>query len=146
MFFTGEECPVGRNVHRANVIPRFTNIASLSLVASTYLEKDYGFWAAYLLPLCSVWILAPLLLFWHKSFGRWWGPNLYHSVVILILESQTSATGKRSATGSKGHYVLGPRAIPIRCSKTSVSSREVWKGSWMGWYVRFRDEKRSQCL
>jgi hypothetical protein len=41
----------------------FTSIATLSLIASTYLEKEVGFWAAYLLPLCSVWIVVPLLFF-----------------------------------------------------------------------------------
>ncbi|KAL7904102.1 PTR2 domain-containing protein [Trichoderma velutinum] len=51
-----------------NVSYWLTNIASLSLVASTYLEKLVGFWAAYLLPLCTVWILVPLLLVFHKSF------------------------------------------------------------------------------
>ncbi|OQD98299.1 hypothetical protein PENSOL_c009G01338 [Penicillium solitum] len=48
--------------------PQFTNIGSLSLIASTYLEKEVGFWAAYLLPLCFVWIPIPLLLFWQRSF------------------------------------------------------------------------------
>ncbi|KAF5585432.1 proton-dependent oligopeptide transporter POT family [Fusarium subglutinans] len=50
-----------------NVSYWLTNIASLSLVASTYLEKLVGFWAAYLLPLCATWTLVPLLLIFHKS-------------------------------------------------------------------------------
>lgn len=41
----------------------------MSLIASTYLEKEVGFWAAYLLPLCSVWIVVPLLFFWYKPLG-----------------------------------------------------------------------------
>ncbi|KAL6809751.1 PTR2 domain-containing protein [Trichoderma sp. SZMC 28015] len=53
-----------------NVSYWLTNIASLSLVASTYLEKLVGFWAAYLLPLCTVWTLVPLLLVFHKSFVK----------------------------------------------------------------------------
>ncbi|KAF5981646.1 proton-dependent oligopeptide transporter POT family [Fusarium coicis] len=48
----------------------FTNIASLSLVASTYLEKLVGFWAAYLLPLCAPWTLVPLLIIFHKSLVK----------------------------------------------------------------------------
>lgn len=51
------------------IIIRFTNIASLSLIASTYLEKEVSFWAAYLLPLSTVWMLIPLMLFWQKEFG-----------------------------------------------------------------------------
>ncbi|DAA72886.1 TPA_exp: hypothetical protein A8136_5330 [Trichophyton benhamiae CBS 112371] len=51
-----------------NVFYWFTNIASLSLIASTYLEKEVGFWAAYLLPLSTVWMLIPLMLFWQKEF------------------------------------------------------------------------------
>ncbi|KAJ5519177.1 oligopeptide transporter, partial [Penicillium expansum] len=53
-----------------NVFYWFTNIGSLSLIASTYLEKEVGFWAAYLLPLCSVGVPIPLLLFWQKSFAK----------------------------------------------------------------------------
>ncbi|EFR02827.1 peptide transporter PTR2-A [Nannizzia gypsea CBS 118893] len=53
-----------------NVLYWFTNIASLSLIASTYLEKEIGFWAAYLLPLCTVWMLIPLMLFWQKKFVK----------------------------------------------------------------------------
>ncbi|KAM5485498.1 peptide transporter ptr2 [Microsporum canis] len=53
-----------------NVLYWFTNIASLSLIASTYLEKEVGFWAAYLLPLCAVWMLIPLMLFWQKKFVK----------------------------------------------------------------------------
>ncbi|TVY79814.1 Peptide transporter PTR2 [Fusarium oxysporum f. sp. cubense] len=53
-----------------NVSYWFTNIASLSLVASTYLEKLVGFWAAYLLPLCATWTLVPLLLIFHKSLVK----------------------------------------------------------------------------
>ncbi|KAK4866681.1 hypothetical protein LT330_008234 [Penicillium expansum] len=53
-----------------NVFYWFTNIGSLYLIASTYLEKEVGFWAAYLLPLCSVGVSIPLLLFWQKSFVK----------------------------------------------------------------------------
>lgn len=61
------------------LIIRFTNIASLSLIASTYLEKEVDFWAAYLLPLSTVWMLIPLMLFWQKEFGMllvWLSPTL----------------------------------------------------------------------
>ncbi|KMP09483.1 peptide transporter PTR2-A [Coccidioides immitis RMSCC 2394] len=51
-----------------NVLYWFTNIAGLSLIASTYLEKAVDFWASYLLRLCSVWISIPLMLFWQKKF------------------------------------------------------------------------------
>ncbi|KDB20058.1 hypothetical protein H109_07975 [Trichophyton interdigitale MR816] len=53
-----------------NVFYWFTNIASLSLIASTYLEKEVDFWAAYLLPLSTVWMLIPLMLFWQKEFVK----------------------------------------------------------------------------
>lgn len=51
--------------------PRFTNLASLSLIASTFLEKKVGFWAAYLLPVCTIWALVPLLLFWSRAIGKY---------------------------------------------------------------------------
>ena len=54
---------------RADFRSRFTSIATLSLIASTYLEKEVGFWAAYLLPLCSVWIVVPLLFIWYRPLG-----------------------------------------------------------------------------
>ncbi|RKL43037.1 hypothetical protein BFJ72_g4450 [Fusarium proliferatum] len=57
-----------------NVSYWFTNIASLSLVASTYLEKLVGFWAAYLLPLCATWTLfnweAATPVYQSEKFGR----------------------------------------------------------------------------
>lgn len=71
---------------------RFTNIGSLSLIASTYLEKEVGFWAAYLLPLCFVWIPIPLLLFWQRSFGKSRGAVLCHSIytVLEVLKTRQS--------------------------------------------------------
>ncbi|KAF8244417.1 oligopeptide transporter [Wilcoxina mikolae CBS 423.85] len=45
-----------------NVFYWFTNIAALSSIAATWLEKEYGFWAAYLLPACFLWIAVILLL------------------------------------------------------------------------------------
>ncbi|KAE9978385.1 hypothetical protein EG327_007421 [Venturia inaequalis] len=51
-----------------NVLYWFTNIASMSLIASTYLEKHVGFWAAYLLPLCSFWASMFLMLLCQRSF------------------------------------------------------------------------------
>jgi POT family proton-dependent oligopeptide transporter len=49
---------------------RLTNIASLSLVPSTYLEKHRGFWSAYLLSLCSFWIGVVLMVVWRNEFGN----------------------------------------------------------------------------
>ncbi|KAI0417869.1 POT family-domain-containing protein [Xylaria grammica] len=67
----GERVIADRNMtlqYIYNVLYWFTNIASLSLIASTYLEKEVGFWAAYLLPLISIWCAVPLMLLWNKSF------------------------------------------------------------------------------
>ncbi|KAJ5292132.1 hypothetical protein N7478_001383 [Penicillium angulare] len=49
---------------------KFTSIATLSLIASTYLEKQVGYWAAFLLPLCSFSVIAPLLLLWNKKLVK----------------------------------------------------------------------------
>jgi hypothetical protein len=48
---------------------RFTSIATLSLIASTYLEKKIGYWAAYLMPLCAFAVVIPLLVLWYKPLG-----------------------------------------------------------------------------
>ncbi|KAF3407214.1 Peptide transporter PTR2 [Talaromyces pinophilus] len=69
-----------------NVFYWFTSIATLSLIASTYLEKEVGFWAAYLLPLCSVWIVVPLLFFWYKPLVKLppQGNVLPHAVKVIM--------------------------------------------------------------
>lgn len=79
MFSIGTEHPVA-SLCRKLIFERFTNICSLSLIATTYLEKTFGHWAAFVLPLCSVWIPIPLLLFWQKSFGKLGEAAFRHSV------------------------------------------------------------------
>jgi POT family proton-dependent oligopeptide transporter len=46
----------------------FINIAGLSSLATTFLERSYGFWAAFLLPFGTIWIPLVLLLFYQKRF------------------------------------------------------------------------------
>ncbi|KAI9047426.1 hypothetical protein LZ554_008870 [Drepanopeziza brunnea f. sp. 'monogermtubi'] len=53
-----------------NVFYWLTNIASLSLIPSTYLEKLEGFWSAYLLSLCSFWIGVILMVVWRNDFVK----------------------------------------------------------------------------
>ncbi|KAI9745050.1 MAG: hypothetical protein M1818_001328 [Claussenomyces sp. TS43310] len=53
-----------------NVYYWFTNIASLSTVASTYLEKECGFWTAYLMGLSSFSVAVVLLVLWRKDFVK----------------------------------------------------------------------------
>ncbi|KAH8801779.1 peptide transporter PTR2-A [Xylogone sp. PMI_703] len=53
-----------------NLFYWLTNIGSLSLIATTYLEKYRGFWAAFLLPLCSFWIGIALMVIWSKEFVK----------------------------------------------------------------------------
>lgn len=48
---------------------RITNIAALSILAATYLEKEDGFWTANLLALCSSWIGIALLAIFSKELG-----------------------------------------------------------------------------
>lgn len=48
---------------------RFVNIVSLSSIATTYLEKERGFWAAYLLPTSFLSVAVAMLLVGHKNFG-----------------------------------------------------------------------------
>lgn len=85
------EAPRCKHMELADM-ERFTNIGSLSLIASTYLEKEVGFWAAYLLPLCFVWIPIPLLLLWQRSFGKSRGFALCHSIytVLEVLKTRQS--------------------------------------------------------
>ncbi|PQE29717.1 oligopeptide transporter protein [Rutstroemia sp. NJR-2017a WRK4] len=52
-----------------NVFYWLTNIASLSLIPSTYLEKLKGFWSAYLLSLCSFWTGVFFMVVWRNEFG-----------------------------------------------------------------------------
>ena len=45
------------------------NIGSLAGIATTFLEKDVGFWSANLLCFCTMWPSLIILLVWRKSFG-----------------------------------------------------------------------------
>lgn len=53
----------------------FTNIAALSCIATTFLEKEIDFWAAYLFCTISLAISFIILLLWSKDFGKWIGRN-----------------------------------------------------------------------
>lgn len=46
------------------------NIGSLGGLATTLLEKYVGFWAAFLLPFCALWISVFILVFWRTEFGQ----------------------------------------------------------------------------
>jgi POT family proton-dependent oligopeptide transporter len=45
------------------------NLGSLAGIATTFVEKRVGFWAAYLLPFCVLWISALTLLLCKTRFG-----------------------------------------------------------------------------
>jgi POT family proton-dependent oligopeptide transporter len=49
---------------------KYTNIAGLSSVASTYLEKKCGFWTAYLLAFSTIWVGLALLLVNRKEYSE----------------------------------------------------------------------------
>jgi POT family proton-dependent oligopeptide transporter len=49
---------------------RVTNIASLSSVPATFLERIYGFWTAYLLAFSFLWIAIGLLIFCSSKLGK----------------------------------------------------------------------------
>lgn len=44
-------------------------MVSLSSIATTYLEKERGFWAAYLLPTAFLGVAVMLMLLGHSKFG-----------------------------------------------------------------------------
>ncbi len=48
---------------------RFTNIAGLASIATTFMEKDLGFWTAFLLPTCFFWVAILLLVLLRNRFG-----------------------------------------------------------------------------
>ncbi|KJX98403.1 MFS peptide transporter Ptr2 like protein [Zymoseptoria brevis] len=53
-----------------NVYYWITNVAAVSLIAATYLEKAYGFWSANLLAFCSSWVGLVCLLISSKEFEK----------------------------------------------------------------------------
>jgi proton-dependent oligopeptide transporter, POT family len=53
----------------SSVIYRFTNIASLSAIPSTFLEHQVGFWAAYLMATISLIISLIVLLCLKNKLG-----------------------------------------------------------------------------
>ena len=44
------------------------NLGCLSGIATTFIEKDIGFWAAYLLPFCVLWVALAGLIFGRRKF------------------------------------------------------------------------------
>lgn len=52
------------------MLNRMINIGSLAGLATTLLEKYVGFWAAYLLPFCALWISVFILATWQTKFGE----------------------------------------------------------------------------
>ncbi|KAE8340233.1 hypothetical protein BDV24DRAFT_134444 [Aspergillus arachidicola] len=71
---TGERVIIDRTLtlqYVYNVYYWITNIAALSILASTYLEKERGFWAANVLALCSSWIGVALLAIFGKELERY---------------------------------------------------------------------------
>lgn len=73
---------------------RITNIAALSLLAATYLEKERGFWTANLLALSSSWIGLILLIVFSDEFGM----QLYTFSVDTSLISIREAFNTRRRT------------------------------------------------
>ncbi|KAE8386474.1 POT family-domain-containing protein [Aspergillus alliaceus] len=71
---TGERVIIDRTLtlqYVYNVYYWITNVAALSILASTYLEKERGFWAANVLALCSSWIGVALLVLFGKELERY---------------------------------------------------------------------------
>ncbi|KAB8244836.1 hypothetical protein BDV35DRAFT_406446 [Aspergillus flavus] len=68
-YWYGAGSPIHNHLLSLTNLSRFTSIATLSLIASTYLEKKVGYWAAYLMPLCAFAVVVPLLTVWHKALG-----------------------------------------------------------------------------
>jgi POT family proton-dependent oligopeptide transporter len=46
------------------------NLGSLSGIATTWMERDIAFWAAYLLPTCFLWFAVVILVVGRKRFGE----------------------------------------------------------------------------
>ncbi|KAK2591369.1 hypothetical protein QQS21_010946 [Conoideocrella luteorostrata] len=70
---TGERVVVDRDLtlqYVYNVFYWITNIAALSLLAATYLEKYRGFWTANLLALSTSWIGLALLIVFSNEFEK----------------------------------------------------------------------------
>lgn len=64
-----DPCSVYSFFHTHISQPRGLNLGSISGVATTFLELHYGFWAAFLLPLCGLWIAPAALIIGHKAFS-----------------------------------------------------------------------------
>jgi hypothetical protein len=50
---------------------RLINIGALSGIATTLLERYVGFWAAFLLPYCGLWLALATLLLSSQRIRRW---------------------------------------------------------------------------
>ena len=47
-------------------------MAALSLIATTFLEKEYDFWVAYLLTAAALLLSIVIFLVWQSKFGEYY--------------------------------------------------------------------------
>lgn len=71
------------NIGRLRFGIRFINVASLSGIATTFMEKYLSFWSAYLLCFCFLWVSAVMMLVFKSHYGTF-SCLLYSALTWLL--------------------------------------------------------------
>ena len=117
----------------SNETYRCVNVGSLSGIATTFIERHIGFWAAYLLSACFLWFGVVLLLFGRRKFGS--QVDLAHSHFFTLTEPSSAATqGIGPETGLQSVLVCNWRKIQDGCGKAWFSTYHSWKRSRVEWF------------
>ncbi|KNG85761.1 oligopeptide transporter [Aspergillus nomiae NRRL 13137] len=137
---TGERVIIDRTLtlqYIYNVYYWITNIAALSILASTYLEKERGFWAANVLALCSSWIGVALLAIFGKELER------YPAQGGVLLQAGKVLTyaihDKFKMDAARPHYQLEKhnRAVPWTDRFVTEIQSGLRACQVMAWFVLF---------
>jgi uncharacterized protein YejL (UPF0352 family) len=90
---------------------RGLNIGAISGIASTFLERRYGFWAAFLLPLSGLWIAPAVLVAGRKKFSK--------DFCVMSVQNISDELIRDSISTSKRKRVAQEEKSAVRVNKAT---------------------------
>lgn len=110
------------------------NIAALSSIASTWLEKERDFWSSYLFAFASLWVTVLLLTFWRKDFGRVKIFAIFKGTFFFAhpVRSKAGAARKHITLGDWGNDMRSEEQISPSSCFTGIPAGAFWAVCAMG--------------
>ena len=120
-------------------------MGSLSGIATTFMERNIAFWAAYLLPACFLWLAVVVLLFGRRRFG---------SLIYLACRWQITLTEPSSSTtggicpevGLQSVFLCFYRKIQDGCGEAWFPTQQSRKRGWVEWFLYWGAQTWSSSL